>query len=65
MRGKMNLDSLPGCIGYFGAPTPPNPPCEECEYSTPCRKIQAEFVPKPQLERVLRKVEDALAKIKR
>lgn len=31
-------ESLPGCIGYYGAPIAPNGPCETCEVRDICKK---------------------------
>jgi len=36
----MPSNSLPGCIGYYGKPIPPNK-CEICPYIDLCRKVVA------------------------
>jgi len=52
-----DLDTLPGCLGYYGRPSQGNT-CEVCEVRALCSKISREFIPKAQLlpiyERVLK-----------
>ena len=30
--------TLPGCIGSYGAPVPPNGPCSECSAAQLCKE---------------------------
>jgi hypothetical protein len=50
-------DSMPGCIGFFGFPIPPNGPCEVCRYKQLCNRVQQKFVPKTKLQPILAKLE--------
>ena len=52
-----DLDTLPGCVGYYGHPSEGNT-CDACKTKGLCCKISREFIPKAQLlpiyERVLK-----------
>jgi hypothetical protein len=50
-------DTLPGCIGYFGAPLAPNGPCQKCPHLRLCKHVKTNFVPKTKLQPILAKVE--------
>lgn len=49
-------ETLPGCIGYYGFPTPPND-CRKCEVSEACIRVVA----KGRLQVLLQKVVEAKA----
>jgi len=52
-----DLESLPGCFGYFEAPIPPNGPCSECPHRKICRYVSKQFVPKEKLKPILQRIE--------
>jgi len=53
-------ESLPGCLGYFEAPLPPNGPCRSCPQRELCRKVSIEFVPRKTVVEFISKIEAAL-----
>jgi len=59
----MDDSSLPGCIGYYEAPLPPNE-CSRCPYVKTCRKMRSDFVPKAKLHTVLERLERLEVKIR-
>jgi hypothetical protein len=60
------MDStLPGCLGYYGTPLPPNGPCEKCSYAQLCKHVKANFVPKTKLQMVLAKLTEIEGKLRR
>lgn len=50
----MNDSTLPGCIGYFGKPQPPNGPCKTCKHADICRRVIAKDRLKPLVESFLK-----------
>jgi hypothetical protein len=42
MRIDPQGDTFPGCLGYYGAPIPPNGPCRDCAYSKACQRSARE-----------------------
>lgn len=60
----MNDSTLPGCIGYFEAPLPPNGPCGSCKYQEVCRHVRLNFVPKAKLKEVLVLVQEVWSVLK-
>jgi len=50
-------ESLPGCLGYFEAPLPPNGPCFRCPHREICRYVSKQFVPKERLKPLLHRIE--------
>ena len=38
------VESLPGCIGYYGFPLPPNGPCETCKVKELCKRSSRQGV---------------------
>jgi len=46
------FESLPGCIGYYGAPSAPNN-CKTCECSELCLRIRMQFIPKNDVKPIL------------
>jgi len=59
-----DCNTLPGCVGYFGAPLAPNGPCEKCSYAPLCKHVKANFVPKTKLQSILAKIEEIERKLK-
>jgi hypothetical protein len=50
-----NNTTLPSCIGY-GRPLAPND-CQMCEYSSLCRHLAKNFVPKAKLQPIIAKID--------
>lgn len=54
----MNIDdspeSLPGCLGFFELPMPPNGPCNKC----PCAEMCKHLVRKEEIKAILVLVEE-------
>jgi hypothetical protein len=46
-------DTLPGCLGRYGAPMPPNGPCREQKM---CEHISKHFIAREELRGILRQV---------
>jgi hypothetical protein len=62
--GAVGEDALPGCLGYYGAPVPPNGPCDICRYKRLCRHVKANFVPKVKLDQILERIEEMEARLR-
>jgi hypothetical protein len=57
--------TLPGCVGFYGAPLAPNGPCEKCSYARLCKHVKVNFVAKTKLQPILALLEDLEQKLRR
>ena len=55
-----DLESLPGCLGLYEAPIPPNGPCHICPHRELCKRISINFVPRRVVEELIAKIEAAI-----
>jgi len=54
-----DLESLPGCLGFFEVPISPNT-CPQCHSHELCKKISAKFIPKKLVLERLEKIQKIL-----
>ncbi|MEM1607077.1 MAG: hypothetical protein QXW55_02425 [Candidatus Bathyarchaeia archaeon] len=50
------VETIPGCLGYYGIPLPPNGPCEKCETRELCKYTAKHFVPKKKLQPIFQRL---------
>jgi len=54
------FESIPGCLGLFESPIPPNGPCETCPLRDVCRYVARNFVSRRTVLERLSKIEAIL-----